>query len=161
MKKVLLFCLLISTSCGFRTVYNQRTRSSQGFPSIKVNVVHNPNINSRTVEAKYSNLLHKQLNAKKNVSNYQYVVNIYLSWQRQGALRKSSGDSSRRDIAMKVNYEIVDKNNEVIEKGKIKTIGSFEITGSRFTNYSSEDSSLDNLIQDSVNDLRNRIAYIY
>jgi len=97
------------------------------------------------------------IDKNSNKEIYKNKVEIYLNWYESGSLRKGSGSLSRVDIILKVKYEIKDKNGEIIFKDDLKTIDSLDISDSRFTNYSLKNFVIDNLVESSVFDLKNKL----
>jgi hypothetical protein len=160
MKKILtLLFFILSISCGFRSIYNESPKYNAN--NTIITIKHNPNHDTQVVETKYLNLFLKELNISKDKNkeskNFKYKIEIYLNWYKAGSLRQSSGNFSRTDIILKVNYEIRDSNNKILYKDNIKTIDSMDISTTRFTNYTLENFVMDNLIASSVNDLKNEI----
>jgi len=158
MKKLILLLSILTTSCGFKSIYNESNQYNLSDSLIVIN--HNKDFNTRAVEAKYLNLLHKELNIDKNSyqNDYSHKIEIYLNWYQAGSLRKGSGSLSRVDVILKADYQIKDMNGKIIYKDDIKTIDSLDISASRFTNHSLENFVIDNLIISSVNDLKNKIV---
>jgi hypothetical protein len=156
-KKLIILMSLLMISCGFKPIYNNIEKNNH--PDTLIVINHNDSHNTRSVEAKYLNLLYKELNIEKdlNKENYKYKISIYLDWYQSGSLRKGSGSLSRSDIILKANYTIQNKNKEILHKGKIKTIDSIDISNSRFTVHSLENYVMENLVNYSVSDLKNEI----
>jgi len=157
MKKALILLAILFNSCGFHSIYENSNEYNLEKTLIVVN--HNNNFNTREVEAKYLNLLYKELNIDKdlNKTDYKYKIEVYLDWYRTGSVRKGSGSLARANVTLNANYLIKDSNNKVLFNDTIKSIGSLDISDSRFTNYSLENFVIDNLVASSVNDLKNKI----
>lgn len=113
-------------------------------------------IEQRSVEKELLTHLVNELNPRGLDLDPQYTLYFRISIDEESSKTKTSGASGRYNKIMKLKYELreIYTGEELVGKGTIKTIGSYESNESRFSTYNLEQRVERNLAKELAMELK-------
>jgi len=159
-RKSVILVLFLLSACGFKSVYDLKAQSNNSDILYSLEVeVEKGRLKNRVYEKELKDLINKEVIINRNeVQDFDYLLVVSLNKIKRSSARRSSGSVGRYDAVIILNYKIIDnKDKEEIDFGKIEVIDGFEVSDSRFTTYTIEESLSRDVLYDAVIELRSRI----
>jgi hypothetical protein len=155
---IVLGTLFFISSCSFEIMYKENNASSkiEYLPPIDV-TFGKISVKDKRIYQIFVDKINEQFISEKENSKYNLLID--LSQSVSGASTTSTGSVGRYKYDLIVNYTIVlIKTGKKIDSGTIKSISSYESSNSRFTTYSSEQDTLDKLLDSLVQKLKIKVV---
>lgn len=144
-------CLLLLSSCGFKSVYSDKDISQ--FNSIEIE----PILSIAGAELYYqlSNIMPKKVTAK-------YLLKIKISYATTPVVIKKDSDVLRDTVNQVIEYSLYDiETNKQLTAGKFKQLSSYNTTFSAYASYIERESALESLTRYAAEELHMRLILYF
>jgi LPS-assembly lipoprotein len=155
-RAVVLLSVLVLAGCGFRPLYGTGGADStvaDDFASIKIDLIAD-----RTGQQLHNHLL-DLLTPRGRPSTPLYLLKVTLSERKSRVAIKSTGLATRTNVRVEAKFVLLDiATGELLTNGSARTLSSYNLTDSEFSNLTAEQDSLSRASRVIATDIRSRLG---
>ena len=160
----ILFCAL--SSCGFHAIYNGDNISNSSSNAESKAEDYKQKLAAITIKSqkkhidqKLKNNLEELLNPYNIKTEPRYILTTSLTKSLGGTFTTSSGAVGRNRLILNVTYDLKDLNSgETVSFGTVIAKDDFDVSTTRFANYTAEEAIEINLTKIVAGNIRDRLV---